>query len=118
MVLQWVANWLWLQPRSIEFGDNYEVFTNSRREIAKSVSRGVANGSVNASSWLNSSSAAQDETEPIVTAAEIEEVSRGAALGAMIGNTGLAVYYPTNQLVPIINFTAQGSSYGVLVLPI
>ena len=30
----------------------------------------------------------------------------------MIGNTGLAVYYPTNQLVPIINFTAQGASYG------
>jgi hypothetical protein len=100
-----------VQPRSMEFGDNYEVFTNSRREIAKSVSRGVANGSVNASSWLNSASA-QDETELIVTAAEIEEVSRGAALGAMIGNTGLAVYYPTNQLVPIINFTAQGSSYG------
>ncbi len=101
-----------VQPRSMEFGDNYEVFTNSRREIAKSVARGVANGSVNASSWLNSTSAAQDETELIVTAAEIEEVSRGAALGAMIGNTGLAVYYPTNQLVPIINFTAQGSSYG------
>ena len=101
-----------VQPRSMEFRDNYEVFTNSRREIAKSVSRGVANGSVNASSWLNSTSAAQDETELIVTAAEIEEVSRGAALGAMIGNTGLAVYYPTNQLVPIINFTAQGSSYG------
>jgi hypothetical protein len=101
-----------VQPRSIDFGDNYEVFTNSRREIAKSVARGVANGSVNASSWLNSSSAGEEETEPIVTAAEIEEVSRGAALGAMIGNTGLAVYYPTNQLVPIINFTAQGSSYG------
>ena len=28
-----------VQPRSMEFGDNYEVFTNSRREIAKSVSR-------------------------------------------------------------------------------
>jgi len=101
-----------VQPRSMEFGDNYEVFTNSRREIAKSVSRGVANGSVNASSWLNSSSSGQDGTELIITTTEIEEVARGAALGAMIGNTGLAVYYPTNQLVPIINFTAQGSSYG------
>ena len=30
----------------------------------------------------------------------------------MMGNTGLAIYYPTDQLVPIINFTAQGSAYG------
>ena len=30
----------------------------------------------------------------------------------MIGNTGLAIYYPTEQLVPIINLTAQGSAYG------
>ena len=101
-----------VQPRSMEYGDNYEVFTNSRREIAKSVSRGVANGAVNASSWLNSSTAGVEDKEPILTASEIEEVSRGASLGAMIGNTGLAVYYPTNQLVPIINFTAQGASYG------
>ena len=30
----------------------------------------------------------------------------------MVGTTGLAIYYPTDQLVPIINFTAQGSAYG------
>ena len=29
-----------------------------------------------------------------------------------MGNTGLAIYYPTKQLVPIINFTAQGSASG------
>ena len=60
----------------MEYGDNYEVFTNSRREIAKSVSRGVANGAVNASSWLNSSTAGVEDKEPILTASEIEEVSQ------------------------------------------
>lgn len=101
-----------VQPKSMDYGDNFEVFTNSRREIAKSVARGAANGAVNASSWLNSYSSENNDIETILTASEIEEVSRGAALGAMIGNTGLAVYYPTDQLVPIINFTAQGASYG------
>lgn len=101
-----------VQPKSMDYGNNYEVFTNSRREIAKSVSKGAANGSVNASAWLNSISSANPDEVPIITTAEIEEVSRGTALGAMIGNTGLAVYYPTDQLVPIINFSAQGASYG------
>ena len=101
-----------VQPKSMDYGDNFEVFTNSRREIAKSVARGAANGAVNASSWLSSYSSENNDIETILTASEIEEVSRGAALGAMIGNTGLAVYYPTDQLVPIINFTAQGASYG------
>ncbi len=103
-----------VQPRSMDYGDNYEVFTNSRREIAKSVARGVANGAVNASAWLNTIDAQADaeDSPPVISSDEIEEVSRGASLGAMIGNTGLAVYYPTDQLVPIINFTAQGASYG------
>jgi len=99
-----------VQPRSMDYGDSYEIFTNSRREIAKAVARGASNGAVNASAWLNS---IVSDNEPILTPGEIEEVARGTSLGAMIGNTGLAVYYPTNQLVPIINFTAQGSSYGV-----
>ena len=41
-----------------------------------------------------------------------ERVAQGSSLGAMVGTTGLAIYYPTDQLVPIINFTAQGSAYG------
>jgi hypothetical protein len=44
----------------------------------------------------------------------VESVSQRTSLGSMVGTTGLAIYYPTDQLVPIINFTAQGSSFGSL----
>lgn len=53
-----------------------------------------------------------DEGKTILSGNDIEKVARGASLGSMIGNTGLAIYYPTDQLVPIINLTAQGSAYG------
>ena len=50
----------------------------------------------------------QVQNETVLEGNDVERVTRGSALGSMMGNTGLAIYYPTDQLVPIINFTAQG----------
>ncbi len=51
---------------------------------------------------------------PFLDQTTSKTVAKGSAMGSMVGNTGLAIYYPTDQLVPIINFTAQGSGYGSL----
>jgi hypothetical protein len=99
-------------PKSMEYSNSWEVATNIRREIAKSVSKGSASGSVNASAWLGSVIDPKSQNETVLNASDVERVSRGSSLGSMIGNTGLAIYYPTDQLVPIINLTAQGSAYG------
>lgn len=99
-------------PKSLDYTDSWEIATNIRRDIAKSVSRGSSSGAVNSASWLGSVVSDLDEGKTILSGNDIEKVARGASLGSMIGNTGLAIYYPTDQLVPIINLTAQGSAYG------
>ena len=99
-------------PKSLDYLESWEISTNIRREIAKSVSRGSASGSVNAAAWLGSIINPEQPTKTILSNNDIEKVSNGTSVGSMIGNTGLAIYYPTDQLVPIINLTAQGSAYG------
>ena len=99
-------------PKSLDYTDSWEVATNIRRDIAKSVSRGSSSGAVNSASWLGSIVSDSDDGKTVLSGNDIEKVARGASLGSMIGNTGLAIYYPTEQLVPIINLTAQGSAYG------
>ena len=69
-------------------------------------------GSVNSSALLSTIINPKSVNETVLKSIDIEKVSRGTATGSMMGNTGLAIYYPTDQLVPIINFTAQGSAYG------
>jgi hypothetical protein len=112
-------------PKSMEFVKNWEIFNQSRRDIAQAIARGSSFGAVDAAaSFLLDLETSQnkqvtegDEGLEITTPQDnknllIERVSQGASLGAMVGTTGLAIYYPTDQLVPIINFTAQGSAYG------
>ena len=99
-------------PKSLDFTNSWEVATNIRREIAKSVSKGSSIGSVNSSALLSTIINPKSVNETVLKSIDIEKVSRGTATGSMMGNTGLAIYYPTDQLVPIINFTAQGSAYG------
>ena len=99
-------------PKSLDYSNSWEIATNIRRDIAKSVSRGSASGSVNAAAWLGSVTSQNDKSQTVLSGNDVERVARGASLGSMIGNTGLAIYYPTDQLVPIINLTAQGSAYG------
>ena len=99
-------------PKSMEYADSWEITTDIRRNIAKSVSRGSSSGAVNSASWLGSIVSDFDDGKTVLNENDIEKVARGTSLGSMIGNTGLAIYYPTDQLVPIINLTAQGSAYG------
>ena len=95
-------------PKSMEYANSWEVATNIRREVAKAVSKGSASGAVNSAAWLGSLINPQVQNETVLEGNDVERVTRGSALGSMMGNTGLAIYYPTDQLVPIINFTAQG----------
>ncbi len=94
-------------PQSMDFVKNWEIFSQSRRDIALAVSRGSAFGAVDAAAKLVFDNPENPNYDKFV-----ERVSQGASLGSMMGTTGLAIYYPTDQLVPIINFTAQGSAYG------
>ena len=93
-------------PQSMDFVKNWEIFSQSRRDIAQSVARGSAFGAVDAAAKLVFDN--PDSTQETL----IEQVAQRASLGSMMGTTGLAIYYPTDQLIPIINFTAQGSAYG------
>ncbi|MDA0906343.1 MAG: hypothetical protein O2874_08515, partial [Verrucomicrobia bacterium] len=99
-------------PKSLDYTDSWEIATNIRRDIAKSVSRGSSSGALNSASWLGSVASDEGDEKTVLSGNDIEKVARGTSLGSMIGNTGLAIYYPTDQLVPIINLTAQGSAYG------
>ena len=101
-------------PKSWEYSNSWEIFTNSRRDLAKAVSIGASYGAVNSSSWLSTIPSLTQDGETVLDSEDIESIAKGVSVGAMIGNTGLAVYYPTDQLVPIINFSAQGSSIGSL----
>ncbi len=101
-------------PKSMDYTDSWEVFTNIRREISKAVSKGSSYGALNASAWLSTQGDLTNVGKSVLGPNDIEAVASGSAMGSMVGNTGLAIYYPTDQLVPIINFTAQGSGYGSL----
>jgi hypothetical protein len=99
-------------PKSLDYTASWEIATNIRRDVAKAVARGSSAGAVNSASWLGSVISSEDAGKTVLTGNDIEKVARGSSLGSMVGNTGLAIYYPTDQLVPIINLTAQGSAYG------
>ena len=99
-------------PKSMGFTPSWEIKTNIRRELAKAVARGNANGTTESASWLASQKVDADTETNVLSIEDVEDVVRGSSLGSMMGNTGLAIYYPTKQLVPIINFTAQGSASG------
>ena len=100
--------------KSQDYSSSWEIFPNSRREIAKAVSTGSSYGAVNASSWLSTLADPNQPNDTILNSEDVQSISRGVSTGSMIGATGLASYYPTDQFDAIINFTAQGSSIGSL----
>ena len=91
--------------KSMEFEDGWELY--SRNALAKA----SANGSINAASQYIENDTNVDDTNDKTTRREILDVASGSALGSLIGNTGLAVYYPT-LMQPIINQSAQGATSG------
>jgi len=95
--------------RSWDFEDGWELY--NRNALAKATSSGSANGSINAASQHIENDPTIDDTNGKTTRREILDVASGSALGSLIGNTGLAVYYPT-LMQPIINQSAQGATSG------
>lgn len=95
--------------KSWNYEDGWELY--SRNSLAKATAKGSANGSINAASKYIENNPEIDDTNTKTTRREILDVASGSALGSLIGNTGLAVYYPT-IMQPIINHSAQGATTG------
>ena len=91
-------------PKSMDYSDSWEIFSNARKILAQAVATGSSGGAVDAmtSIYLEDPQSIQ----------QIEQVTRSASLGSMMGNTGLAIYYPTDKLQSIIESSALGASYG------
>lgn len=110
-------------PKSMEFTDSWEISNNLRRELARVVAKGNSFGAVDSSATLSlipkpTTEEIDGNTEEfVIESNQVEKAAQGSSLGSMMGNTGLAIYYPTDQLVPIINFTAQGSAFGSISSP-
>ena len=95
--------------KSWEYEDGWELY--ARNSLAESTAKGSANGSINAASKYIENDPNIDDSDKKTTRREILDVASGSALGSLIGNTGLAVYYPTTMQL-IINQSAQGASSG------
>lgn len=92
-----------------EYEDGWEIY--ARNSLAKATAKGSANGAINAASKYIENDPTIEDTNNKTTRREILDVASGSALGSLIGNTGLAVYYPT-IMQPIINYSAQGATSG------
>tara|TARA_B100000161_G_scaffold264648_1_gene238408 strand:- start:8053 stop:10164 length:2112 start_codon:yes stop_codon:yes gene_type:complete len=95
--------------KSWDYEEGWEMY--SRNELAKATAKGSANGSIDAASIHIQNDPTIADSANKTTREEILSVASGAALGSSLGNTALAVYYPT-LLQPIINNSSQGSTYG------
>ena len=95
--------------KSWEFEDGWELY--NRNNLAKATSKGSAYGAINAASQYIENDPTVEDTNDKTSRREILDIASGSALGSLIGNTGLAVYYPT-LLQPIINQSAQGATTG------
>ncbi len=90
----------------------------SRKNLAMASSKGTSAGAIMASS---ESATINDESgEPIIETQDMKEIASHAAMGSILGHTAMSIYYPTpKDLLPIINYSAQGSSFGsTTVLPL
>jgi len=95
--------------KSWEFEDGWELY--NRNNLAKATSKGSAYGAINAASQYIENDPTVEDTNNKTSRREILDIASGSALGSLIGNTGLAVYYPT-LLQPIISQSAQGATTG------
>ena len=79
---------------------------NTRKLLSKALSSGSSNGSLTAIANV----AAIDNA---IGWENVKEVASQAAKGAMIANVANVIYFgEDDELLPIINFSAQGATYG------
>ncbi len=90
----------------------------SRKNLAMASSKGTSAGAIMASS--ESATIDDENGEPIIETQDMKEIASHAAMGSILGHTAMSIYYPTpKDLLPIINYSAQGSSFGsTTVLPL
>jgi hypothetical protein len=95
---------------SLDYEENWELF--SRSKLAEATSKGSANGSINAASNYIENDPYIPDSFGKTSRKEILQIASGSALGSLMGNTGLAIYYPTTS--QIIKSASQGASMGGL----
>lgn len=94
--------------KSLDYEKDWELF--SRTKLAEATSKGSANGAINAASQFIESDPSIPDTFGTTSRKEILQIASGSALGSLMGNTGLAIYYPTTM--QIIKSASQGVSMG------
>ena len=79
---------------------------NTRKLLSKALSSGSSHGSLVAIANIAS-------VDPNVGWDKVKEVSSQSAKGSMIANVANVIYFgEEDELLPIINFSAQGATYG------
>ena len=79
---------------------------NTRKLLSKALSSGSSNGSLTAIANIAA-------TDNAIGWENVKEVASHAAKGAMIANVANVIYFgEDDELLPIINFSAQGATYG------
>ena len=94
--------------KALDYQANWELYSRSR--LAEATSKGSANGSLNAASQYIQNDPSFPDTAKTTTRKEILQIASGSALGSLMGNTGLAIYYPSTM--EIIKSASQGVSSG------
>ena len=79
---------------------------NTRKLLSKALSSGSSNGSLTAIANIAA-------TDNAIGWENVKEVASQAAKGTMIANVANVIYFgEDDELLPIINFSAQGATYG------
>ena len=79
---------------------------NTRKLLSKALSSGSSHGSLTAIANIAA-------TDNAIGWENVKEVASQAAKGAMIANVANVIYFgEDDELLPIINFSAQGATYG------
>ncbi|MEC8044446.1 MAG: hypothetical protein VX130_07640 [Verrucomicrobiota bacterium] len=95
--------------KSMDYEDGWESF--SRTKLAKAVSEGSSTGAITSSAL--SAAPRDDGQESLVDIEDIKQVASHSALGSIVGNTALAIYYPTPvDRLNLIRQSSEGSSFG------
>ena len=94
--------------KSLDYTDSWEVSTNiSGEKSPRQYARGSSSGALNSAAWLRTLAdlILMFLNHTVLGRKSTSKRSPGVLRlwAAMVGNTGLAIYYPTDQLVPIIN---------------
>ncbi len=97
--------------KSLEYTSSWQTY--DRKQLARSTSLGNANGALNAAADKIQNDPEIADNGGSTTRTEILEIAKGSAIGSLIGNVGLSIYFPTPEdRLAIINYSAEGAAFG------